>query len=144
MSLIKITFDLESNQLQCPFVFDIVLDDNVAIAINGFDQPHFCEIDVADDEADHVLEVRMRGKTAEHTKINDAGEIIDDILVTVKNFRIDDIDLGHTFLEHTTYSHDFNGTQDLVTVPFVGVMGCNGIVKFKFSTPAYFWLLENL
>jgi hypothetical protein len=125
-------------------MFDIVLDGTVVSMIKGFDHLHVCSVDVTDEDADHVLEIRMQGKTADHTEIDSQGEIIQDILVSISEVQFNDIDLGHVFLEHSVYSHNFNGTQDPVTVPFLGTMGCNGSIEFRFSTPAYLWLLENL
>ena len=144
MSTINFGFTLESTQSHCPFEFVVSIDGKSVDTVSGFDGSHICSIEISDDTADHVIEISMQGKTAEHTKIDSDGNILEDILVTVTKAQLDDIELGHAFLEHATYSHDFNGTQDPVTVPFVGVMGCNGIVRFVFSTPAYLWLLENL
>jgi len=144
MNTIQFSYTFESSQDHCPFAFVISVDGTAVDTVNEFDNTYSGAVDISDDAAEHMLEICMQGKTAEHTKINDTGEIVDDILVAVKNLCLDDIELGHTFLEHATYSHDFNGTQDPVTVPFAGVMGCNGVVRFKFSTPAYLWLLENL
>jgi len=101
-----------------------------------------CEF--ADDVSQHELEIMMHGKLPEHTTINDHGEIIQDRCIEISEVKLDGIELAHVFVEQSTYHHDFNGTQDPVTVPFYGVMGCNGTVRMKFSSPVYLWLLENM
>jgi hypothetical protein len=97
-----------------------------------------------DDESEHVLEFEMQGKTSNHTVINDAGEILQDHTITIKNVSFDNIPLGHVFTELSEYHHDFNGTKFPVVEKFYGTAGCNGIVKLEFKTPIYLWLLENM
>lgn len=143
--IIEISFDLESNQVHCPFVFDVLINGVTVQTINGFDRARRCSVEVSDSgQSSHVLEIRMQGKTSDHTKLNSDGTIAQDILISIQEVCLDGVNLGHAFLEHTVYSHDFNGTQHPVTVPFSGHMGCNGTVRFEFFTPVYLWLLENL
>ena len=56
----------------------------------------------------------------------------------------DEIELKQIFIDHAVYTHNFNGTQTEIQDKFYGEMGCNGTVSFKFTTPVYLWLLENL
>jgi len=95
-------------------------------------------------EQEHVLEFHMRGKQPEHTSIDPAGHIIQDRCINISNVAFDEIQLGHMFTEVAQYFHDHNGTTDPVTESFYGVMGCNGRVEMRFSTPIYLWLLENM
>ena len=37
-----------------------------------------------------------------------------------------------------------NGTQPEIADNFFGIAGCNGTISFRFSTPIYLWLLENM
>lgn len=96
------------------------------------------------EERDHVLSFEMQGKLPEHTKINEAGEILEDRSITITDIAFDDIQLGHMFTEVSHYHHDTNGTTGSVIDPFYGIMGCNGRVEMRFSTPIYLWLLENM
>jgi hypothetical protein len=144
MNSFTISFVIESSQNPCPFKFAVAIDGHAVEHVSGMIQAHVCTVSCADDENEHVLEISMLGKTVDHTKIDSHGNIVNDILVTVSNMEFDGVALGHVFLKHTTYSHDFNGTRDPVTMPFAGVMGCNGVVRFRFKTPCYLWLLENL
>ena len=99
--------------------------------------------DFSDDAADHVLAIVMQGKTEKHTVVNDQGEITEDLLVSVKNFFLDGIDVSQLVWEKAQYFHDFNGSQEEIVDQFFGDMGCNGRIEFRFTSPAYIWLLEN-
>lgn len=95
-------------------------------------------------EQQHVLCFELQGKTAAHTQLSDTGEIIRDTVIMVDELAFDDISLGHRFTEIANYYHDTNGTTKLLSNQFYGVMGCNGRVEMRFSTPIYLWLLENM
>ena len=95
-------------------------------------------------EMDHVLAITMSGKLTQDTRIDEQGQIQEDKFLELSDIAIDDILLGHVFVEKAEYHHDFNGTQNAVEDEFYGIMGCNGTVRLKFSSPVYTWLLENL
>ena len=101
------------------------------------------EFDDADDTS-HVLEFVLSGKTIEHTKITEQGEITSDVTVRIEDISFDDIVIDQIFSELAEYHHDFNGTQPAITDRFYGEMGCNGTVRLEFTTPIYLWLLENM
>ena len=101
------------------------------------------EFDDADDES-HVLEFVLSGKTIEHTKITDQGEIVSDVTVRIEDIAFDDIIIDQIVSELAEYHHDFNGTQTATVDRFYGEMGCNGTIRLKFTTPIYLWLLENM
>jgi hypothetical protein len=101
------------------------------------------EFDDTDDET-HVLEFVLSGKTSDHTRITEQGEIVSDVTVQIKDIAFDDIVIDQIFSELAEYHHDFNGTQSAVIERFYGTMGCNGTVRLQFTTPIYIWLLENM
>ena len=98
----------------------------------------------ADTDGDHVLRFVMKNKTAEHTQINDDGEIVKDSCICIDHLSFDEIEPGQIFIDQAVYEHDFNGTGDPVKDKFYGTMGCNGTVSLAFTTPIYLWLLENM
>ena len=95
-------------------------------------------------ESVHQLEIELFGKTAEHTKITETGEIIEDCVINIENITLDGVVIDTMFMLNSQYCHDFNGSQAPVTDVFYGTLGCNGTVKFEFTSPAYIWLLENM
>jgi hypothetical protein len=97
-----------------------------------------------DSDGDHCLEFIMKNKTTSHTQIDTDGNIVKDACLSISNVAFDEIELKQIFIDKAVYTHNFNGTQDQVKDKFYGEMGCNGSVKFEFSTPMYLWLLENM
>lgn len=95
-------------------------------------------------DADHCLEFELMNKTASHTVLDQAGNIVKDACITISDLSFDQIEIQQIFLNCAVYTHDFNGTQAQTQDQFFGTMGCNGVVKLRFSTPFYVWLLENM
>jgi len=100
------------------------------------------EFEVAD--GDHVLKIKFKNKSHEHTEINEQGEIISDALIKIKNVIFDDINIDQLIYNLSEYVHDGNGSQTIAVHKFYGNLGCNGHVQLKFFTPVYLWLLENM
>jgi hypothetical protein len=57
---------------------------------------------------------------------------------------IDGIEIDQVFANRSRYTHSFNSDANAIVDDFFGVMGCNGVVEFAFTSPVYLWLLENL
>lgn len=102
------------------------------------------EIAISDEENSHELIIRLSGKTEEHTKLNEHGQIIEDALAFVSNIAFDEIKIDQIVHDHAIYTHDFNGHGEETADKFFGIMGCNGTVRLPFNTPVYLWLLENM
>lgn len=143
MSTAKITFSAWSTSRD--LLFTAALDDQVFYHGTLGDQPQIitCELD-DDEERDRSLTLTMAGKTAQHTKVDADGNIVEDVVISLADFAFDDIRLGHVMTEKSRYRHDFNGTQSLQDDQFFGSMGCNGTVRLDFYSPIYLWLLENI
>ena len=102
------------------------------------------KIQLPQQDGNHCFEVEMQGKTPQHTKIDADGNILEDLLIEFKDWRFDDIELGHAASELIVYEHDHNGTSDVVQQRFFGQMGCNGKIKLQFESPVFNWLLLHL
>ena len=144
METVQISFDVETSDSECPLGIQIWLDDSLLL-----DNPHVKEKiafahDMSDDDGEHQLRIVMSGKTADHTRVDDQGNIIKDATLQLSAVTIDGIDINQLFLEKCVYTHDFNGTQPEIQDTFHGVAGCNGTIVFEFTTPIYLWLLENM
>lgn len=101
---------------------------------------------VFDDEIEtqYTVKIVVKNKTQEHTEINSAGEIVRDSLVTINNFKIDEVEIDKIVYQKAIYTHDFNGSQSEIKDRFYGPAGCNGVITFDFTSPGYLWLLENM
>lgn len=96
------------------------------------------------DDEKYLLEIEMSGKLEDHTIIDENNNIMQDRLVEIKEFTLDDLDLQRLFEDTTVYRHSFNGTQEPVLDKFFGSMGCNGVLNFEFTSPVYLWILKNM
>ena len=144
MDKVKIAFDIASTSLACPFNVEVWVDQSKLLTLDHVsDCVHF-EHELSDDDGEHELRIVLQGKLPEHTKIDEAGNIVKDATLQISNVVIDDIDVNQLFLEKCVYTHNFNGTQSEIKDTFHGIAGCNGTISFEFSTPVYLWLLENM
>jgi hypothetical protein len=109
-------------------------------------EPETVAIDIDDDvdDVEHVIRIILKNKTVEHTKIDEQGNIIADSLIAMSEICLDDIEIDQVFFEKSQYTHSFNSDSVPVSESFYGNLGCNGTVEFKFTTPTYIWLLENM
>jgi hypothetical protein len=128
-----------------PLGLTVKLNDRVILDTEQLTQSQTvaAEFDDAEDVA-HTLTIVLKNKTAAHTKIDEAGEIVGDSMISISDVKLDDLELGHLFFEKAVYQHAFNSDAETQEHAFYGNMGCNGAVEFKFSTPVYIWLLENM
>ena len=144
MDKISITFDLASSDYTVPLAFELQLDNTTIFALDQVTEPVAVSVKIDDTDGKHEFKFVMKNKTSEHTVVDDAGNIVSDAMLSITNFAMDDIKLGHVFTELAVYHHDFNGSQEPVEDEFYGNMGCNGHVSLEFTTPTYLWLLENM
>lgn len=139
----KISFQISASGPD--LLFTAKLDGQEMLNITPTSEPQILTVEFDDHEdGKHLLEFVMSGKTIDHTKIDDQGNIVEDRVIRITDISLDDIDLNYIFTKNSVYLNDRNGTQDAVQEPFYDVMGCNGVVQFRFTTPVYLWLLENL
>jgi len=123
---------------------EIWLDDKQIYNTEHVSEPINFVHDFEDTEGEHQLRFVMKNKTHDHTKIDEAGNILTDCRVCISKLSFDEIDLQQIFIEQAVYEHNFNGTSDMIQDQFFGEMGCNGTVTLAFNTPVYLWLLENM
>ena len=144
METVKISFDIETSDAECPLGVEIWLDNTVLLTNNHVREKICFSHDISDDDGEHELRVVMSGKISDHTRVDEAGNIVKDATLQISNVVIDDLDVNQLFLEKCVYTHNFNGTQPEIADTFHGVAGCNGTISFEFSTPIDLWLLENM
>lgn len=140
----KILFDVVSTNTSHELGITVWLDDQPIYQTQHVHELIHVEHAVDDTPGQHELRIELHGKTADHTELDDQGNIVKDSMLCVLNFNIDGVDIHQQFLDKTTYTHNFNGTQSMTQAKFYGNMGCNGTVSLNFSTPLYEWLLENM
>jgi len=140
---ILIEFDVTRTPAEPPLEFRVLLN-RQPVYVLAADSEHV-KIEINDqDPTEHEIEFELTGKQLHHTKLNEQNEITQDAVITVQNITIDGIPVDQLISEKSQYRHNYNGHRDSVTDQFYGVMGCNGSATFRFSTPIYMWLLENI
>lgn len=144
MSKLKLKFAVGPSEVPAGLLFTARLNGESFFS-RTITETHHCEHEFEDaDNGHYVLEFELSNKLPEHTRVDEAGTIVSDSVIEIKNIEIEEINIEKVIHEKSIYSHDFNGTQSLQTHKFYGIMGCNGTVKFEFDTPFYLWLLENI
>lgn len=102
---------------------------------------------------EYNLIIKRSGKGNNQTVINEKGDILKDQLLHIKDIEIDDIDIGSLVYEgeYTPQYPEPWATQQRESgynlkdsFKNVKQMGFNGTWSFKFGSPFYMWLLENL
>ena len=141
---IKFKCFVDTTNPMAPLCMEVKLDDISMVSIPHVTSRTEIVFDIPDDETKHKIQIVMSGKTSEHTKIDQDGNIVFDSLLTIEDLTIDDISLQALLYDLIEYSHDFNGSQQPVVDKFYGSMGCNGTASFEFFTPFYLWLLEKM
>lgn len=144
MTTFQIACKIGTTDANAKLALEIYIDDRLLWATDHVTKTTPLTFDIEEDDAEHVLRFVMTNKTDKHTTIDETGKITTDARLTVTDLAFDEIQLKQIFIEKSIYTHDFNGTKDLVNQRFYGEMGCNGTVSLAFSSPIYLWLLENM
>ena len=106
-----------------------------------------------EENKEYNLIINRSGKSKNQTVISEKGDILKDQLLHIKGIEIDEIDIGALVYEGTytpQYPEPWASQQKLAgtelpeTFKNVTRMGHNGKWNFKFASPFYMWLLENL
>jgi len=156
MNTVKLEFDVGTTNAECKLGVKVTLDNNIIYNNAHVTTTDHVSHDIDDQDAEHELTIELYGKLPTHTEVDTDGNIVKDSLITVENFKIDDIDISSILTNFPNalyqdvpthiiqYCHDFNGTKSAIVDRFHGSLGCNGTVRLKFTTPVYLWLLENM
>ena len=105
------------------------------------------------EDSEYNLIIERSGKGKNQTVLDGKGEIIKDQLLHIKGIEIDEIDIGALVYEGvytpkypepwaTQQRESGNDLKD--SFKNVTKMGFDGTWNFKFGSPFYMWLLENL
>jgi hypothetical protein len=144
MTTTTFKFDISTSDASAALGVAVWIDNECVFQTDHLNQLHNFAHTMSDEDATHQLRIVMSGKTDDHTKVDEHGNIVQDAMLNISNITIDNIDVSQVFYTHARYTHNFNGHQPEIEDEFFGDMGCNGSVNFAFATPIYLWLLENM
>ena len=154
---LKFKLELYATMWDMPPHAEIMLGDKGYFAgdITGTeDKPDVIEFEheLKEGEA-YELIIKRSGKGKNQTVVNEKGDLIKDQLLHIKDIEIDEINIVALVYEGVytpTYPEPWATQQrelgNELEESFKNVtrMGFNGKWTFKFSSPFYMWLLENL
>lgn len=97
------------------------------------------------EEGKHTIKIQYLGKTFPDTRVDEAGNILEDHGIHIENIEIDDIDLGFMCFSHSVYRPDRRVHHEAPEEMLQTVdLGYNGTWSIEFEVPTYIWFLENL
>jgi hypothetical protein len=154
---LKFKLELYATMWDNPPVAEIAIDDTSIVKkdITGTeDKPDVIEFEHELTEGENYgLIIKRSGKGKSQTVVNQKGDILKDQLLHIKSIEIDEIDIGSLVYEGV-YTPDYpepwasqqreSGQELRESFKNVTKMGHNGTWSFKFTSPWYMWLLENL
>jgi hypothetical protein len=118
------------------------------------DKPDVVEFEHELEEGkEYELIINRSGKIKGQTVINENGDVLKDQLLHIKSIEIDEIDIGALVYEGVytpRYPEPWASQQRQAGMELqesfknVTSMGHDGKWAFKFQSPFYMWLLENL
>jgi hypothetical protein len=118
------------------------------------DKPNVIEFEVGlEEDKEHSLIIKRTNKGKNQTVVNENGDLLKDQLLHIKSIEIDEIVIGALVYEGVytpEYPEPWATQQKEAGVELeksfknVTQIGHNGTWEFKFATPFYMWLLENL
>ena len=145
MNTSRLTFDIVPSNPSNPIGAEVWVNNLQVADYQAINQLQQISYEFEDEvEQQYCVKIIIKNKTFAHTQVNESGEILNDSLIVIKNFNIDDIEIDMIVYQKAVYRHNFNGSGEHVADSFHGTAGCNGSIEFEFTTPAYLWLLENM
>ena len=138
METVQISFDVETSDSECPLGIQVWLNDSLLL-----DNPHVQEKiafahDMSDDDGENQLRIVISGKTADHTQIDDQGNILKDMCIKLINITVDGLSCSPEYVYHHINLH-----TDLGQVVQSNYWGFNGYVELNFDyANSFFWALD--
>ena len=151
---------MDKSKVRLKIDLDIITHEGVKehpfinISLNGFpqfgeilDKPTVVEIEVEiEDNTENFLTIEYMNKEAAIDVIYNESSIVKDKRVEIKGISMDDIDLDFfAFDIEDTLSYESIEDPTKNSIGFEATkLSWNGRTTFKFTTPVYLWILENI
>jgi hypothetical protein len=137
--------------------FTISVNNNIFVdttITKNRDQIEYFEFDAELEEGDCYVDIELKNKTKSDTVLDENGIIVDDLLLNIISIEIDEIDLDMLLWTQSVYTPVYpphyvkkiqlEGHTLEESLKNCVNLGWNGVWKFKFTSPFYIWLLENI
>lgn len=139
------TLDIECSET-VPEIFIDVYQNNKLVTSNSFNEgvtQYTIEYEDTAEHTEQCIRVVMRGKTEEHTIVDEQDNIVYNVHAIVQKIVLDEIDVtdlyvnGNPCYYHVGSNNNQNGPT--LTDEFYGFIGLNGEVRIDFCTPMWHW-----
>jgi len=139
---VKIEIDLETEYWNDnPFAVEIRIAGKTVFNEKIFESTTVSDsVDV--DEGVQSIEIHLSEKTEKDTVTDEQNNIVNDVILRVKDIRFDGISVDRNIWNNSRYYTVSD--KKLPTLNDHVDLGNNGIWTFDFEIPIYIWLLENL
>ena len=121
--------------------------DKISVASDEIETIEFSST-IAD--GDHAISIRLENKagpdTIKDVESPDSFAIVKDMLLNIKGIEVDGTSIGRLIWDGVFIldePHEYNG-KTIIHMDNCVNLGWNGAYVFKFESPFYIWLLENL
>ena len=119
MSTETFTFVVTPTDKSVPLKLAVWINDECCLEPTAIHDDLTFSHNISDEEGqEYIVRLEMSGKTDQHTKIDEQGNIIKDALLEFKNFEIMGIDLNVLIHKQAQYRHNHNGHSDEVVQNF--------------------------
>ena len=117
---------------------------------SSVNETEFFEFDIEIEEGDHCLQIDLCNKLPQDTHKDDNGNITADLLLNIDYIEVDEIELTTIKWTHSEYHPNYPKLYKLTNTDLPDIikncvnLGWNGRWSLPFTSPFYFWLLENI
>jgi hypothetical protein len=141
----QLSLDVGANQFCKEIMLEVWIDEQKIYETVATPDLHTINAQLTEEPGNHVLKLVMLGKLPQHTVCDTSGNILSDIYFQIFKLEFEELDMQNIFCQGLPiYTHSFNSTQAEFVDEFYGMLGCNGIVEIRFSTPIFLWLTDYL
>jgi hypothetical protein len=135
---IHLQLEYENNWIDHPLYCEVKVDNRlVHLDLSGQENVSINKKIVLEGK-NHTLSIRMYNKDNRNVSIKD-NQIVQDSFIKIKNVFIDQINITSL----AVLSSDLV-TDDGTLMQKTGALHINGVWNFKFDTPVYEWLLQEM
>ncbi len=130
----------------------ISVDDNVFVESTlstGINNIDFFEFSADLVEGAHELTIELLNKLSSDTKLDNNGNIVEDMLLNIDSIEIDNIEIASLKWSESIYNPIYpdnyldDQQKSIKNVKNCVTLGWNGTWKLHFQSPYYLWLLEK-
>ena len=112
--------------------------------VNGYQKICVEHVEL-EDNTEYMLSMYISGLDSSYTEVDKDGNIVNDVLVVVKNIEIDEIPIDNLCYKNSVYCPEYpEWVKGNDTINCETHLGWNGTWSICITSPIYLWLLEHM